>query len=343
MIATDAIALQEKIIGNKDSILQILESLGYKNIKDHGNYFTFPRLDGDNQSANVIYNDTLKWKCYTRNESGNLFTLIMFTKDYSFPNSLKYCAQILGIKQQLTKPKYPFSGFYKKLPKEQDSDYSLFVYSEDILKQYDGVSQKFFLEGVGFDIQEKYEITFSHEDNAIVIPIRDINGSLVGIKMRNNDNDCPHEKRFWSAYPYSKTKILYGLYNNYENIIKKDTVVIFESEKAVLQAASCGCYNAIGIGGHDLSKSQIKLIRSLMVSKIIIAFDEGLDEYEITDQCEKLVSNNTIYKPNIFYIYDKNNEILKLDSKDSPIDNGKIVFKKLLQNKLYKYKKENYD
>ena len=339
MIITDAISLQDKIIGDKDSIRQIIESLGFVNIKERGNYFTFPRIDGDNQSANVLYTDTLKWNCYTRSESGNLFSLVMGVKGYNFPNALKYCAKVLNIKEtDITKTKYPFSGFYKGLDKDNDGYISTEVYPEDILKQYKGLSQKFFLDGVAFTIQEEYGIGFSHEDNAIAIPIRDIIGNLIGVKMRNNDPNCPHEKRFWSAYSYPKTKVTYGLYNNYSNIVKKNTLIIFESEKAVMQAASCGCNLAIGLGGHDISKVQGRIIKSLMVDKIIIAFDEGLDEYEITDQCKKLQVNTSFYKPKIYYIYDKNNDVLRVNSKDSPIDHGKSPFQELLRKHLREYK-----
>ena len=44
----DALSLQERIAGDKDGILEIIESLGYTQIKESQKYFSFPRLDGDN-------------------------------------------------------------------------------------------------------------------------------------------------------------------------------------------------------------------------------------------------------------------------------------------------------
>lgn len=262
----------------------------------------------------------------------------MSVKGCNFPKAIRYCAKTLGIKESnITKVKYPFSGFYRGLDKDNDDSTSINIYPEEILNQYHGLSQKFFLDGVAFTVQEDYGIAFSHEDNAIAIPVRDQLGNLVGVKMRNNDINCPQDKRFWSAYSYPKTKIVYGLCNNYEKIIKKSTLVIFESEKAVMQAASCGCNLAIGIGGHDISRVQSRIIKSLMVDKIIIAFDEGLDEYEIVDQCEKLKMNIGFYNPKICYIYDKNNELLKRGSKDSPIDHGKAFFQALTKSHLFEY------
>lgn len=341
----DALSLQEKISGNKDSVYKIIESLGYTQIKENLKYFSFPRLDGDNLSANTVYIDSLRWQCYTRGESGNIFTLIMHTKGINFPDSLKYCARLLGYSEKdLPKTEYPFSGFYKGLYKitkslsEADE-----TYPESILDKYSGLSQMFFLDGVAFDVQERFGISFSHYDNAVVIPIRNMEGNLIGVKMRNNDKNCPHEKRFWSEYSYSKNRILYGLYQNYQSIIEKDTLVIFESEKGVLQAASCNCNLAIGIGGHNISPTQVRIIKSLMVSKIIIAFDEGLDEWDLIQECEKLVTHNLIYRPKIYYIYDKKNQILSEGSKDSPIDHGKEVFQKLINTCLIKYEEDKHE
>ena len=52
----DALSLQEKIAGDRDGILKIIESLGYTQIRESPKYFSFPRLDGGNLSANTVYN-----------------------------------------------------------------------------------------------------------------------------------------------------------------------------------------------------------------------------------------------------------------------------------------------
>ena len=341
----DALSLRDKIVGNKDFIFQIIESLGYTQIRESPKYFSFPRLDGDNLSANTLYVDSLRWQCYTRGESGNIFTLVMFTKNITSPDSLRYCAKVLGItEKELPKTTYPFGGFFKGIYKTYKSlSEADETYPETILSKYSGFSQMFFEDGVSFDVQQQFGISFSHSDNAIVIPIRNLEGGLIGVKMRSNDKNCPHEKRFWSEYNYPKTRVLYGLYQNYKKIIEKDTLVIFESEKGVLQAASIDCYVSVGIGGHNISPTQAKLIKSLMISKIIIAFDEGIDEWDIIEECTKLVTHNNVYKPKIYYIYDKDNQILSENSKDSPIDHGKTVFQKLLNTCLVKYEEDKHE
>lgn len=332
----DTVFLRNKIAGDKDSILTLVENLGYTQISDRGSYITFPRLDGDNPMANVVYIESLKWTCYTRNQSGDIFTLVMYTRDSSLPNALKYVAKTLGIKDsKVSHISAPFGGFYHQLCKDyvhtEDDDY---VYPESILNEYYGLSYKFFLDGVDYKTQEKFEVCFNHRENAIGIPIRNLRGDLIGVKMRNNNPDCDSHNRFWSAYKYTKTGVVYGLYQNYKAIIEKDTVIICEAEKSVMIASSFGCHNVVAIGGHNISPSQARIIKSLMVKKIIIAFDEGVGEETTKEECRKLLVDTSIYKSTVFYLYDTNNEILKKGSKDSPFDVGLENFKKLLKNKI---------
>lgn len=333
----DASVLQNKIAGDKESILTVLETLGYENISDRGSYLSFPRLDGDNPQANVLYIDSLRWNCYTRNESGNLFTLVMYTNDCNLPKALKFIAETLNINTGIKRISAPFGGFYKHLCKDYvHTTNDDVVYDESILEEYGGLSQKYFNDGVDFKTQERFEICFNHKDNAIGMPIRNLNGSLIGVKMRNNDPDCPSANRFWSAYKYVKTGVVYGLYQNYSEIIKKNKIIICEAEKSVMQAASMDCNIVVAIGGHSISASQAQIIKSLMVKDIIVAFDEGVGEELTKIECQKLLVDTSIYKSNVYYLYDKQNDILLKNSKNSPFDVGKEKFRELVKTKKFK-------
>ena len=57
--------------------------------------------------------------------------------------------------------------------------------------------------------------------------------------------------------------------------------------------ATCGC---------DVSDVQAKHIKSLMTNKIILAYDEGLDEDQIRLQAEKLILNNAVFKNKVGYV-----------------------------------------
>ena len=80
------------------------------------------------------------------------------------------------------------------------------------------------------------------------------------------------------------------------------------------------------------SDVQAKHIKSLMTNKIILAYDEGLDEDQIRLQAEKLILNNAVFKNKVGYVFDKDNEILPKGSKASPSDLGKGAFTELIKN-----------
>ena len=69
-----------------------------------------------------------------------------------------------------------------------------------------------------------------------------------------------------------------------------------------------------------------------MTKKIVLAYDEGLEEDNVRMQAEKLILDNAVFKNKVGYIYDKDNLILSKGSKASPSDLGRDAFLELMQN-----------
>ena len=94
--------LKEYII-EQNCIDTILEDLGCGNIVFHGGYYTCSNPDGNNKSAVTIYvNENLTVINYTRciaknKRATDLFDLVSFYRDCSFPEALKYIHGLLGL------------------------------------------------------------------------------------------------------------------------------------------------------------------------------------------------------------------------------------------------------
>ena len=114
------------------------------------------------------------------------------------------------------------------------------------------------------------------------------------------------------------------------------TVIIGESEKFVMQLDSMGYHNVLALGGCTITDTQARLIKSLPVNKVILAFDEGLNIEHLLLQCDKLKGGIFSNSKDIYCIYDSKNQILKKDSKMSPSDVGKENFEKLLNRWCFK-------
>lgn len=305
----------------------------YRNQK---NELRFSREDGHNPTAMRLKLDTLKFDGFSINAHGNLYSLVMQTKNLSFPKALKYIAETLGLeKSQFSKKiRYPFGGFYKGLMKEiQEPEYSMTTYDESILDEYTGkYNLMFFKDGITFETQEHFNVGFDLESLRITVPEYTLDGKLCGIMGRLNDSKCSKDERWLPIIPCSRSLTLYGYHHNYEFIQQKNIVVVGESEKFVQQLHSMGSCIGLATCGCDVSDIQAKHLKALMTSKIILAYDEGLEEEQIRLQAQKLILNNAVFHNRVGYVFDRENLILPKGSKASPSDLGKDAFTELIKN-----------
>lgn len=298
---------------------------------------TSPRPDpsADNLFGYIIYTKSLNYICTTRSSRGNIYSLVMDMKKVSFPKALKIIAGWIDYKfndEQITRP---FGGFYKELnTTKKIMDTELKKYDRSILPPK-ACNLRFYKDGISYLTQEKFDLRFDLENNAILIPITNIQDELIGCKARKNEDIVVN--KYWAEIPFQKSSVVYGLSQNYKSIVKKSKIIILEAEKSVMQCSDFGCNIASAIMGHDISVSQASIIKSLMCDEIIIAFDEGVSLQEIKKACAQVYVNNSVYHNKVFYIYGG----LPKNSKASPSDFGIDTFKKLFKENIYEYK-EHY-
>lgn len=325
----EAVALQLKLENQPDKIQMILESLGFHDLKFNPvkNNFRFAREENRNPSSCVLDCSTLCYFIFSMNKRGNLFSLIMDVRQCSFPQSLRYAAVKAGLSmvELNKKTRLPFDGFWTKLEPNKQEDIPLESYPESKLDAYYGkYNMRFLRDGISFNTQEKFGVGYDFESNRITIPERGTDGALVGIMGRAN-YDCPHEERWRPIIPCSRSKTLYGYTDNYKRIQETGTIVLFESEKAVQQCDSFGCNIALATCGCHISDTQARHIKRLYPKQIILAYDEGLTEEHLREECEKVKSNNAILKTKVGYIFDEAS-VIPEGSKMNLADLGKDAY-----------------
>lgn len=336
-VTISVLNLQDKLTDNEEALRTVLIHLGFfedrikYNERQHLITSTRPEIDADNTHGFLLYTDSLRYLFTTRSGEGNIFTLVMELKQVNFPKALELIGKWIGYKGEDIKRKLPFGGFYKEILREQtEPEQYLKEYKEDDLPMAGSLSEQFLKDGIALDIQERWGIRIDFTGNNILIPIHDYTGRLIGCKARNNDKYCSFDKRWFAYLPYSKTAVVYGYFENYAEIQKKKLVFIFESEKSVLQCASFGCHTAVAIGGHTISTTQARYIKSLLADRVILAFDSDIIAEELEYEAKKLLSDNNILNNNVGYICDKEHSLL--GEKDSPSDYGKQPFADLVKN-----------
>ena len=337
MTVMNAVELSERLTSDPELVINVLIKLGFpeENIVYHNEKglitSTRPDPDADNPHGFIMYLPSMRYLFTTRSGEGNLYQLVMQMQNKSFPEALELIGKWIGFKGSDIKIVRPFGGFYRNLIPDSDIlDTDLNVYDESALPEPSGVSELFFKDGIDYRTQEIFGDRFDHDENAILIPIRNSNGELVGCKARNNVKNPDDGRRYWAKLPFQKTHVVYGLDKNYQDIIRKNTVVICESEKAVQQAYSFGCRLVVALMGHTISKTQARILKSLMVKRTVLALDEGLPEEEIRNEAMKLQIHQPLFRNQVSYIYGG----MEPGSKNSPTDCGKDVFARLMKENL---------
>lgn len=334
----NVVGLTNRLINNKDAVEQVLEAIGHDNIRYNSskNYFVFSRLDGDNANACNLFLDNLKLICYTRSDmNGDIYTLVMTELGLSFPKAIEFVTKTCGFSAEEfdIEIKKPFGGFYQGLIKEQtEPESTIKTYDMSILDDYTGMlSKQLFDDGISYKVQEDNYIGYDMWSNRITIPEFTFDGKICGIMGRLNKTDCGHDERWFPIVPCSRALTLYGYHRNYQTIKNKNLCIITESEKGPLQMESFGCKVGLGSCGCHISATQAKYIKGLMTDRIILAYDEGIDEEAIREEAKKLKLENNIVKNHVGYIYDREHDVLKKNSKASPTDYGRNKFSYLVK------------
>ena len=201
-------------------------------------------------------------------------------------------------------------------------------------------------EGITEDTLIKYDIRYSLKQNAIVIPHHNINSELIGIRVRNLNEEIIEEFGKYNPlfigsemYNHKLGHNLYGLDKNIDYIKKVKKVLIVESEKAVLQMDSYfgGKSIAVAICGSNFSKVQMKMLLDLGVEEFILGLDKqysNVQEEELwLKKIKKMIEPLLDLNVTVTRIWDRLDGGY-LNHKDSPTDLGREVYVNLVKSRL---------
>ena len=339
----DVQSLKEYILDN-DKLPEILQEIGCHSIHNHGGYITCGNKTGDNKSAIVVYiNENLTVVNYTRSMTNNkrttdIFDLICYNEDCSFPEALKFCCNLFGLDYYQEPEDIPESLQILKMLQQMateegvNDDAPLKPINEKILSYYFPYGNKLWEDdGISLSTQRLFEVAFDPMTNSIVIPIRDEQGSLVGIKARRMEYDPDSGlSKYFFLEPCSKSRVLYGLFQYIKLIQLTGVVWVGESEKFVQQLYDMGYYG-VSTGGTKISKAQVEMLTRLN-AKIVFCYDEDVDEEQLKGISDMFLDGIPVYA-----IIDKEHI---LENKESPSDNPK-KFQYLIKNNIYNLREDN--
>ena len=338
----DARELKEYII-KQDLIESLLHKIGCHSIVPYAKELRCALPDDeDNSKVSVFSDDNISVRIFTKGETvyGSIYDLIMFIDKSDFPEAYKKCKALLGLSGSFSKGKNKTDHlqFFKGIKKVNHSSKDvneLKTYDLSILNKYSNTPHIDLVRKDGIidlNIIRKYHIMFDERSERIVFPhfhYKD-KEKIVGLVGRTV-NPAFKSLKIPKYFPvdglrYEKSRNLYGLSHNIENIREAGIVLVFESEKSVVKADMMGFPYGASIGSHDISSYQMKILISLGV-EVVICFDKDVDDEHVIKICEEL---NKYRKAS--YIKDKWG---LLKEKDAPIDRGLKKWKFLYRHRIY--------
>ena len=343
--------LSEYLINNPDEIEKILEELGFHKIRNRGKYISCA-VEGFNNSSGVsILIENLHIESFTTHFDfkGHLFDLVQHMKGYTnFGDTMRFIHKILNIPYSYSKdkddtPKDSILDFFKKYKtkpnKRNTKEKELKFYTdEEVFNMYTQCPYANWIkEGIIAKIQKEFCIGYHFDSKRVVIPHRYWKtGEIIGLIGRSIQSaeicDMFGVPKYFPIIPYPKSNNLYGLWENRQYIEEAKEVIVFEAEKSVLKMRSRGINNCVSVGCHDLSEEQVKILLSLNVNEIVLAYDSDIPLEFISTECKKFKGLR-----NVSAILNKDNI---LGEKESPADLCLKDYRFLYDNRVkYKPKK----
>ena len=296
------------------------------------------------------HSETKTFFCYTEcGNIGNIFQLVMKTKDCQFRDAYEYVCGKLGI--PTTTLKYGFTAekidlsFIRKFDNEEKVFEMPKPRNEDVLNQFwpNLFHQSWIDDFISIEVMKLFGIRFDISGNRIIIPHYDENNVLVGIRCRNLDEEKVEQGKKYmpivvndELYNYETSTNLFGLHINKQNILKYKKILIGESEKFVMQHRTF--YEdsiAVALGGSSISDYHIQLLQKYNVEEVILALDKEFENEEEEKDYKKKIQKSFIDRLSPYFmvsiIWDVDNE---LELKMSPADKGKETFESLYRKRI---------
>ena len=329
-----------------DDIIKIMGSLGVDVVRETNDFLIFPTICHNGSSNKLYYyKESKTFYCYSHCGNMSLFDVVMKIKQYEFKDAFKYVKTFSsggGI-----------YGFYKPYRKTSLGDVIIeplpLINKPFLFKMYSDnikLMKEWSAEGITESALRKFNIRFDMEGNRMIIPHMNQDGQCVGIRVRNfNPKDARRAKYmplFYddNCYSHPLGSNLYGLNISKDNIKKYKKCVVFESEKSVLKYESLypGNNISVAICGSSFSNQQKKMLLNLGVEEIVLAMDRQYkheNDEEGVNWKSKIIKNLKGLEDycQCSFVWDNDRDRL-LEYKDSPIDQGKEIFEKLLKDRI---------
>ena len=134
------------------------------------------------------------------------------------------------------------------------------------------VKQETFV-GAGLGFVNKANRVQDHFRARVLFPIFDVNGVAVGFGGRvMPEGDGPKYKNSFDSAIYNKSRLLYGLHQAKDEIVRMDESIVCEGYTDVIGFADVGIERSVATCGTSLTEDHIRMLKRFG-RRIVLAFD----------------------------------------------------------------------
>lgn len=313
-------------IRNSADIVNIISD--YIPLKMQGkNYFGVCPFHDDHTPSMSVSKERQLFKCFVCNKGGNVFTFVKDYENISYIEAVKKVADKVGIPLSINTPK-TYESKYKL--EYEIMDYTTKILQNN-LNSKEGSKAKEYLEKRNIDdkIIKEFKIGLTLNDNKylynvltkknydinkldelglitkdglsgydkfvnrIMIPITNLEGSVVGFTGRiYNNEDAAKYINTKETVIYKKGNIIFNYYNAKNYIREEKCAIIVEGNMDAIRMYSSGVKNVLALMGTVITKEQIEILKKLRVPIILMLDNDDAGALATNNVGEELVKNN---------------------------------------------------
>lgn len=299
----------------------------------NGEFWGLSPFKDENTPSFSVRKEANSFYDFSSGIGGNVFTFVKYYNHCSSKEAVDILEKYVGCDGETVAPRLKLAATvickrFKPQKTTKKASRSA-VYPENYMEKYEKDNDKLAIweaEGISRESLDKFQVYYDSFSDRLVYPIRNMDGKIVNIGGRTLDKQWKEKKLRKYTYfsGWGEMDVIYGLFDNLENILQKREVILFEGCKSVLLADSWGIHNAGALLTSHLNPSQMKILAKLGV-RVVFALDK---EVRIRD--DHNISKLKRYT-NVEYLWDRED---MLDDKDAPVDKGLEVFKSLYEQRL---------
>ena len=295
-------------------------------------YFSCPLHSDSDPSLAVNTTDNF-FHCFSCGRGSNIISWMIEYEGLTFPQA---CEKVQEITGQTLKPisNSETMKFFRKMRKIKNGFSEVNYNGREYQKltdynRYSGVCPQLWLdEGITEDAMHHFNVRVDPTRNRILYPIYDQDGRYICAKGRTTLKDfkllgIPKYKYLGKI---GINDFFVGWKENKNDIAVDNSVIIFEGIKSVMKAWSWGYYNCISAETATINDEQVKFLIKNRVKDVTIAFD--------SDKTKKQIESSAKLLKRFTNVYTTCNMNKLLGEKESPVDQGREVFEKLMEERV---------